>query len=725
MCLLYFLKQRNNLSAAVVLLWILLFTMITGPSSAQDLSQQNELFWHTNTDQGITWKLNTEKRLPHSDNLEMSGQLVSGIIAYKVTAAKQLEITRDIIFPQLRKYSKSNESMYRAYLRSQYTDDILPVITLAEKKFETGEVDSVRIAGKISFYFKPRDGIQVVRTFFPSMDKRCFVEKWTLINKGKKPQALTIGATALAQNEKGFHGEYHRKIVTDAKPQVTIDPAGQYSFGVYFIAQLNEEAEPERDLTGIERMRDQFLDSVSTNLALKSPDSTINTLFYFSKIRAAESIFRSRLGLVHSPGGGNYYVGIWANDQAEYSGPFFSYLGYETGMQAAMNAYRIFQSNIPKDGGKIWASFELDVTFSFGEYDRGDAAMIAYGATHFLLASGDRKKAEEIWPLIDWCLKYSQKRVTAEGIVASESDELEGRFPTGSANLSTSSLYYAALIQSARLARAMGKAPSLIKDYELRAKSVSAAIERYFGANMEGLATYKYYKENTTLRAWICLPLVVGINGRKAGTLDALFDKLWSTNGVLTELKPGETGGKVFWDRGTLYAFRGAFKAGAADRALERLESYSTTRLTGFRVPYAVEAWPENGMAHLSAESALYCRIFTEGLLGLEPTGFDSFLLRPNLPAKWDHLELSNIKAFGSTLDIKLEREVSKTRSENASVRSAKASVNPENAKITSEKTRVSSEKGKIRVTVSKMGKIIVNRLIANDTELKVMLNLQ
>ena len=65
-------------------------------------------------------------------------------------------------------------------------------------------------------------------------------------------------------------------------------------------------------------------------------------------------------------------------------------------MQAAMNAYRIFQSNIPKDGGKFWASFELDVTFPFGAHDRGDAAMIAYGATHFLLASGDKKKAEEI-----------------------------------------------------------------------------------------------------------------------------------------------------------------------------------------------------------------------------------------------------------------------------------------------------------------------------------------
>ena len=680
--------QINCISLKLLSLLLIVFCSgVAGQVQAQDLAQQNEIFWKTNSGHGITWDLTKESRLPHDDNLEMSGSLVSGIIGYKVSKTKQVEITRDIIFPQLRKYSKSNESMYRAYLRSQYMDEVLPVISLGEKKFETGVLDSVRIQGKISFHFKQRDGIQVVRTFFPSMDKRCFVEKWTLINNAQKAQSLTIGATEVIQNETGFHGQYHRKITTDAKPAVTINPGDQYSFGIYYSASLNEEPEPEKSLTDIERKRDLFLDSIAGNLVLRTPDKIINTLFYFSKIRAAESIFRSRLGLVHSPGGGNYYVGIWANDQAEYSGPFFSYLGYETGMQAAMNAYRIFQSNMPKDGGKIWASFELDVTFPFGAHDRGDAAMIAYGATHFLLASGDRRKAEEIWPLIDWCLEYSKKRITAEGIVASESDELEGRFPTGSANLSTSSLYYGALIQAGRLAKAMGKPQSLVADYNVRAKKLSQAIEQYFGAKMEGLDTYKYYKENSTLRAWICLPLVVGINQRKSGTLDALFDKLWSTNGVLTELKPSENGNQVFWDRGTLYAFRGAFKAGAADRALERLSSYSTTRLTGFRVPYAVEAWPENGMAHLSAESALYCRIFTEGILGLEPTGFDSFILRPNLPSKWDDLELNDIKAFGTTLDIELRRE-----------------------------------KTKVRLKVYQAKKMIINRLIENDAELKVVL---
>lgn len=670
-----------------ILLLMLLFSL-SASTSAQNLSQQNEVFWHINADRGITWDLGKEHRLPHDDNLEMSGSLVSGIIGYKVSKTKQVEITRDVIFPQLRKYSKSNESMYRAYLRSQYTDEVLPVITMGEKKYETGALDSIRINGKIDFYFKQRDGIQVIRSFFPSMDKRCFVEKWTLANTGSKTQALAFGATELVQNEPGFHGQYHRKITTDAKSTVVIRPGEQYTFGIYFTASLNDEPEPERSLAAIEHKRDLFLDSVSGNLALKTPDSVINTLFYFSKIRAAESIFRSRLGLVHSPGGGNYYVGIWANDQAEYSSPFFSYLGYQTGVQAAMNAYRIFQSNIPKDGGKMWASFELDVTYPFGANDRGDAAMIAYGATHFLLASGDKAKAEEIWPLIDWCLEYSRKRVTAEGIVASESDELEGRFPTGLANLSTSSLYYGALIQAARLAKSLRKPSSLAAGYLARAKNLSQAIDKYFGAKMDGLETYKYYKENTTLRSWICLPLVVGINQRKDGTLDALFDKLWSSNGVLTELNAGvkDSGPKVFWDRGTLYAFRGAFKAGASDRALERLSSYSTTRLTGFRVPYVVEAWPENGMAHLSAESALYCRIFTEGLLGIEPTGFNSFLLRPNLPAQWNHLELKKIEAFNTSITINLKRE-----------------------------------KDLLRLTVSQKGKIIVNRLIKNNTEVAVL----
>jgi hypothetical protein len=657
------------------------------PLQAQDFLHQNERFWRPNGDLGITWDLTREKNLPHDDNIELSGTQVSAIIRYEVDKAKHLHLTRDIIFPQLRRYTTSAESPYRAYLRGEYRDDLLPVLTLAGKKYEVGEVDSVRINGKISFYFQPREGLAVVRSFFPSMHDRCLVEKWTLLNTGSTPRTVDIGATELRQEEAGWKGAYHRRVFTDAKRAITLQPREHYEFGLYFVATLNDEAAPALSVAAVERSRDVFLDSVAATLQLHSPDPVLNTLFYFSKIRAAESIFCSRYGLVHSPGGGNYYVGIWANDQAEYSGPFFPYLGYQTGIQAAMNAYRIFQRNLPKDGEKIWASFEMDVTFPFGDRDRGDAAMIAFGATHFLLACGDQQKSAELWPLVEWCLDYCQKRTTAAGVVASESDELEGRFPAGSANLSTSCLYYGALVQAARLATAMHQPAARSAAYHKRAQLLAAAIERYFGAELAGLHTYKYYQENTTLRSWICLPLVVGLTPRQAGTLDALFGKLWSANGVLTELKPGTGSTPVFWDRGTLYAFRGAFKAGAADRALERLVSYSTTRLTGFRAPYAVEAWPENGMAHLSAESALYCRVFTEGILGLEPTGFHSFTLRPNLPSTWDHLTISAIKAFHTSFDVNLRRD-----------------------------------KGKLKLQVLQQGRVVVQRVVQPNATVEVRL---
>ncbi|MCY7327765.1 MAG: hypothetical protein LH618_04385, partial [Saprospiraceae bacterium] len=147
------------------------------------------------------------------------------------------------------------------------------------------------------------------------------------------------------------------------------------------------------------------------------------------------------------------------------------------------------------------------------------------------------------------------------------------------------------------------------------------------------------------------------LHQRKAGTLDALFSKLWTDNGVRTELTAVQDKQEVFWDRGTLYAFRGAFKAGAADQALEKLQSFSKTRLTGFHVPYVVEAWPENNMAHVSAESALYCRVFTEGILGLQPKGFHSFSLQPHLPAGWNTFSIKNIAAFSTTFDVLLKRQ--------------------------------------------------------------------
>ena len=172
---------------------------------------------------------------------------------------------------------------------------------------------------------------------------------------------------------------------------------------------------------------------------------------------------------------------------------------------------------------------------------------------------------------------------------------------------------------------------------------------------MKGFDTYRYYKGNTLLRSWICIPLTMGILNRASGTIDALFSPaLFFTEGFLTQ-----EGSNTFWDRSTLYALRGIFAAGETDRALTMLHYYSQRRLLGNHVPYPVEAYPEGNQRHLAAESALYCRIFTEGMFGIRPTGLNSFDCTPRLPKEWKRIGLKHLRAFNNDIDLIVERQVS------------------------------------------------------------------
>lgn len=278
--------------------------------------------------------------------------------------------------------------------------------------------------------------------------------------------------------------------------------------------------------------------------------------------------------------------------------------------------------------------------------------MYAYGASAFLLALGDRDYAEKLLPAVEWCLEYCRRKTTKDGVIASDTDELENRFSSGDANLSTSCLTYGGLILAAELERELGR-EAQSQTYLDRAKELEQAVETYFGARVEGYDTYRYHAGNEKLRAWICLPLVFGMGGRQKGTIAALLsDRLRTADGLATE-----SGDTVFWDRSTLYALRGLFRAGQTEKATAWLTQYSRRRTLGDHVPYPVEAWPEGNQRHLSAESALYCRIYTEGLFGMEPVGFRRLRIRPRLPEAWDHMALRQCRAFGNLFDLELRRQ--------------------------------------------------------------------
>ena len=141
--------------------------------------------------------------------------------------------------------------------------------------------------------------------------------------------------------------------------------------------------------------------------------------------------------------------------------------------------------------------------------------MIAYGAARFALSLGDRKTAEQLWPLIEWCLEFNKRNINPQGVVYSDSDELEGRFPAGKANLCTSSLYYDALISASYLGESLGKNKKQFSAYKSQAATLKTNIENYFGAKVMGFDTYQYYEGNDKLRAWICIPLTINIFDRK------------------------------------------------------------------------------------------------------------------------------------------------------------------------------------------------------------------
>ena len=584
----------------------------------------------------------------------MSGLKVSTVVRYGVDDDGRFLLNRGMVWPMLRTIPNDTHASLMRKLGWNPLENVL--INNAQIK---EQVRSISLDGtmEVESDLPTRQGVVgLTRILFPSTTQPMFCEKYVLENKGNKAVTVEINQVKnviTTAAEKGVNGSYRIIQALNGATYTSLQPGQSVSFYAYTAGYKQGESEETPDIERELSKRQAFIQELCGKLVLNTPDPVINTMFAFAKIRGAESIYDTACGLLHGPGGESYYAAIWANDQAEYINPFFPFLGYDKGNQSALNAYLQFArfmndaykplpSSIIAEGTDVWG----------GAGDRGDAAMIAYGASRYALERGNKEEAEQLWPLIEWCLEYCHRKVNADGVVASDSDELEGRFPAGDANLCTSSLYYDALNSAVYLGKELKKESKLLKRYASEAKSLRANIEKYFGAEVEGFQTYQYYKGNDVLRSWICIPLTVNIFDRKDETVRALFSpRLWTENGLLTQ-----AGSETFWDRSTLYALRGVYACGETEKATEYLKFYSGQRLLGEHVPYAIEAWPEGNQRHLSAESGLYCRIITEGLFGIRPTGFKSFVLTPRLPAEWNQMSLNRIQAFGSVFDVEIKR---------------------------------------------------------------------
>jgi len=640
-------------------------------------AQENR--WQINPSGGITWNIKGVEA--HKDHIEMSGKFISAVIRYGVNADQSFYLSRDVVWPMLRTIPNNTH----ASLTRTLGIDPIALISINKKPVQKEIVSKINLDGKLTVKSTLNGILELERILFPSVDMPLWCEKYILVNSGSKPVSVEIPEInhALQTNPvEGVEGAYVIKTQSVNHQAVVLNPNESVTFYVSISGVKEGQRFSDIKIENELAKRNSLLSEWSNNLMLETPDEVLNRAFAFAKIRAAESIFQTKGGPMHGPGGLSYYAAIWANDQAEYINPFFPFLGYNYGVESALNAYRHFARFMNPDFKPIPSSIIAEgMDIWNGAGDRGDAAMIAYGAARFALSQGDSKIAEELWPLIEWCLEFNKRKLNDAGVVSSDSDELEGRFPSGKANLCTSSLYYDALISASYLGKSLGKSKKQLSVYHTQAVALKKNIEKYFGANVMGFDTYRYYEGNDKLRAWICMPLTVGIFDRKEATINALFSpELWTEDGLASQ-----SGDKTFWDRSTLYALRGVFAAGDMERGLKFLHYYSNRRLLGEHVPYPVEAYPEGGQRHLSAESGLYCRIYTEGLFGIRPVALNSFTITPQLPDEWNEMKLKSVHGFGKVFDVEIKRE-----------------------------------DGKLRVVIMIGNRIVTNTLIANNSTYKV-----
>ena len=597
---------------------------------------------------GIQWEIGKDSGLPHDDQLEMSGRGVSAIVRYGADEAGDLLLVRQVVWPMLRTIPNNTH----ASLKHVFPEEAIPRLKANGQYLSAERPRLVSFGGVLEIESETGEGLTVRRLLFPASESPALLETVTITNGSGRSVVLEAEASGYSFRGRGTGGIYAMEAHVDASGPVDLKPGESAEFRLSYVGRRWSEriGLPDHQ-EELNRRRGQ-IDALRGKLRFESPDPVLDRMFEFAKLRASESLFRTKCGLLHSPGGGHYYAAVWTNDQIEYAAPFFAYLGDGPAIEASMNAFRLYMPFMGPDNVPIPSSVISEgIDIWEGAGDRGDAAMYAYGASKFALATGSREIAEELWPAISWCLDYCRSRLTADGVVASDSDELEGRFPAGSANLSTSALAYGGFRYASALARELG----LKEEADANAKSAAAlreAIESYFGAEVEGFRTYRYYEGNEILRSWIGLPLSLGIMERKEGTIEALLSpRLWMEDGLATQ-----AGDTVFWDRSTLYGLRALFVAGETGKALAKLSAYSKRRLLGDHVPYAVEAYPEGNRRHLSAESALYGRVVTEGLFGITPTGLASFSCAPRLPEAWPSMKLTGIRAFGRSFDLLVGR---------------------------------------------------------------------
>ncbi len=538
----------------------------------------------------------------------------------------------------------------KGWVMAEVKADSNPTLQVNGRPLRCDVPSTVAFDGMLTVVYPVSEGIVATRTVYPSLRNPVVVDEWQLRNATDKPLPvdfkMPVKVTTATENT--------LLVWTGQGPASTVvQPGGIVSFASCQEAIL--KAGPDTN-SAVNVAAEHAARHALTEAAwrgpgrLETPEPLLDQAFALQKLHVLECPIETIRGVIVHNGSLRYSPGIWANDPVEYSSPLFPFFGDAELNRAAMNMYRVWLDHCRQKGIVPFPGSFEGPSLKLTQRERGDDAMVLYGLSKFLLFQGDRAAAEEMWPLIEFAAASVHSHTTADGIIASQTDEMEDRYPTGTANLSTSSLAYGGYRLAARLAQSLGK--PVAAEFDQRAEALRQGIESNFGAEVEGFKTYRYYKENTTLRGWILLPLAMGITDRQEATVAALMsEKLWPHRLAGADIL-AESTRPTEWGRETYYALRVLFKAGRTEEALDLTRRVVKAQIFGAKGPY-----PDEDAIDMLCPGSLYPRVFTEGIFGIVPTGLDSFECTPWLPAGWPRMALRDVRALGHAWDLAVERD--------------------------------------------------------------------
>ncbi|HXI01521.1 MAG TPA: hypothetical protein VNI52_14730 [Sphingobacteriaceae bacterium] len=100
----------------LITLALVLFSPISKSQTADIINNR----WVINNDGSNSWKIYS--RVPHIDNIEMSGEKISAIIHYGVTEKNNFTIKRNLVWPMLKNYPNLTKDNFKR----MFNDDAEP-----------------------------------------------------------------------------------------------------------------------------------------------------------------------------------------------------------------------------------------------------------------------------------------------------------------------------------------------------------------------------------------------------------------------------------------------------------------------------------------------------------------------------------------------------------------------------------------------------------------------